>query len=73
MGLFAKTIDLNIPDMNCQHCVAKVSKVLDESNEVKEYKVQLDKKLVQVKPALNDANELAETKSKLAEIGYPAS
>lgn len=55
---------LNVPDMSCHHCVARISKVLEELG-VSEYRVLLEDKVVEV-----ETDDLDKVLAALDEAGY---
>ncbi|AEH51944.1 heavy-metal-associated domain-containing protein [Pseudothermotoga thermarum] len=56
---------LFVPDMSCNHCKMRISKLLEKEG-VKDYEIDLTSKTVTLKA--DDINKICE---ELAKIGYP--
>ncbi|HBJ81314.1 MAG TPA: copper chaperone [Pseudothermotoga sp.] len=56
---------LRVPDISCQHCKMRISKVFDDIG-LKEYEISIEKKTVIV-----DTEDIKTVLSKMEEIGYP--
>ncbi len=65
-GSMVRRYELNVPDMSCHHCVARISRVLEEI-EVPEYRVLLEDKVVEV-----ETDDLDKVIAALDEAGYEA-
>lgn len=60
-------LTLRVPDMSCGHCVASVSNAVREVAGVRDVKVDLDAKRVEVE---GDGLELAPVAEAVREAGY---
>lgn len=71
MGLFSKseTLDVTIPDMNCGHCEAKVTKALGTVPGVGKIKVDLPGKKVQI--SVKEGTGFDVINQALTAAGYP--
>lgn len=58
---------INVPDMSCEHCVARITKALDE--EKLNFKVVLESKTVELDGDEKDAAKAVEV---LDDIGFEA-
>jgi copper chaperone len=56
---------ISVPDMSCHHCVARITKVLEEK-EVAAFKVLLESKTVEV-----ETDDVAGLLAALDDAGYP--
>lgn len=62
-------IELTLKDMNCGHCVATVTRTLQQLDPQAQVRVDLPNKTVQVETGV----DAARVRQALAEEGYPAS
>jgi copper chaperone CopZ len=65
-----ETVTLNVPDISCEHCAKKIMQALAN---VPVSNLQVNVPAKQVTFQYANERELALAKSKLVEIGYPAS
>lgn len=75
MGLFGKkpVVTINIEGMSCNHCVMRVTKVLEELSGVKKAKVNLEQKKADITLEKEDAISTEELISAVDETGFKAS
>ena len=46
----------NVPDMSCNHCKMRIEKAMNDSGQVKELKVDLDRKKVTLESDLSESD-----------------
>ncbi len=64
-------IKLNLPDMNCDHCVQRVTSAAKELPGVEDVKVSLADKQAEISYDATKVNE-QQIRAALDEAGYPA-
>jgi len=75
MGLFGKKplLTIKVEGMSCNHCVMRVTKVLEELQGVKKAKVDLEKKKADITLEKEGAVSIEALISAVNEAGYKAS
>lgn len=64
-----KKLVMKIPNISCEHCVARIEDALTEITGVMKVKGNVKKQ--QIKAVLSDSSVENDVKEKLSEIGYP--